>query len=172
MLLVFVGILGGFAFVFLTKLFWSESERVASRRPLVTLAIIALVAALVLLTATGRLHWIGAAVAGIAPFLRRFGLSLLRFAPLLGRLFAQRAASRGADQRGAGAGPRRPSASAGMSLSQAREILGLGAGAARKDIIAAHRRLMQRNHPDQGGSNFIAAQINDAKDVLLRNLKD
>jgi hypothetical protein len=54
-----------------------------------------------------------------------------------------------------------------MSREQALEILGLEAGASADDIRAAHRRLMQQMHPDKGGSDYLAAQINRARDVLL-----
>jgi len=66
-----------------------------------------------------------------------------------------------------GQGQGSPASSGGMTKEEAYEILGLEAGASPADIRKAHRRLMQRLHPDVGGSSFFAARINEAKDVLL-----
>ena len=59
--------------------------------------------------------------------------------------------------------------SGAMTKEEAYKILGLEAGAAAADVRKAHRRLMQRLHPDLGGSSFLASRINEAKDVLLSN---
>jgi len=55
-----------------------------------------------------------------------------------------------------------------MSRAEALTVLGLKEGASDEEIRATHRRLILQTHPDKGGTNYLAAKINEAKDVLLR----
>lgn len=64
-----------------------------------------------------------------------------------------------------GGGPHRTGAT--MTREEALRVLGLAPGATSEDIQAAHHRLIALLHPDRGGSSFLAAQVNLARDLLL-----
>lgn len=196
---------------------------------------------LVLLAVTGRIHWIGAAVGAILPFVRQAIPALIRYFPLLHQWHRSRPQpppSGGKtsqvqtailkmvldhdSNRLSGeviAGPFAGSTLDHLELPQLQDlldychredkesvrllmtylnhrfgnnwqqqqsppprqdgpmdeasayaVLGLRPGASREEIITAHRRMMQKMHPDRGGSDYLAAQINEAKDLLLKRV--
>jgi hypothetical protein len=121
-----------------------------------------IIGTLVVLAATGRMHWLYAIGGSIAAFMPRI-ISALRYLPLINR-FRQQYTQQKSQQSGQQSARAR---SGKMTAEEAREILGLKPGASREEIIKAHKRMMQKVHPDRGGSDFLAAQINQAKDTLL-----
>jgi hypothetical protein len=108
------------------------------------------------------MHWLYALGGSIAAFMPRI-ISALRYLPLINR-FRQQYTQQKSQQSGQQSARAR---SGKMTAEEAREILGLKPGASREEIIKAHKRMMQKVHPDRGGSDFLAAQINQAKDTLL-----
>lgn len=60
-----------------------------------------------------------------------------------------------------------PDVPSSVTRQEARLILGVADSASADDVREAHRRLIQKNHPDQGGTDYLAAKINQARDILL-----
>ena len=118
------------------------------------------VISLLLILMTGRIHWLGVIVGTLIPILKAF---LVR---------------PGQNQVPPGAGAQdnnnynSASTVSVMTIKEAMEVLGLEGDIERGEInqdivIDAHRKLIQKLHPDRGGNDYLAAKINQAKDVLL-----
>jgi len=138
---------------------------VRARAPMFVLGLIAFTA--VALAISGRLNWIFAAISAAIPVIWRMA-PLLRFLPMvarLGGLWRRRRSD--ASDRGDGSGP--PQRNTRMSRDEAAEMLGVARDADREAVLAAHRRLMQRLHPDRGGTDYLASRLNEARDVLLED---
>ncbi|GMG88124.1 DnaJ domain-containing protein [Biformimicrobium ophioploci] len=123
--------------------------------------LIAFAGLIVLAAATGRIHWIGAVIAALLPLLGRGMQLLVQVAPWLAPWLAKRAKASEDTTK-----PQHPPAGS-MDLAEARKVLGVDENADKDAVIAAHRRLMQKLHPDRGGNDYLAARINEAKRVLL-----
>ncbi len=166
MLIVLSALLATVAFVVLVRLLWL-STKTSKPTTLVTLAAATLVIGLAILAATGRLHWLAALGAALLPFLKR-GFSLLRYLPWFRQAFSAYQRTKGKANSAGSYGPG-PNPAGQMSAAQACEVLGIGGHPTRDEIISADRRLMQKVHPDRGGSTFLAQQLNEAKMTLLRS---
>jgi hypothetical protein len=126
------------------------------------LSIICLV--LLYLTATGLLNWLFALIGVVIASLFRFMPALIHYAPHIRKLWEEFSGSK----QDASHRQSNSSAKGKMSVEEAYEVLGLKPEASEQEIIAAHRKLMQKIHPDRGGSDYLAAKINLAKKILLK----
>jgi hypothetical protein len=120
---------------------------------------------LVILVVTGRMHWIGAAIGAMLPFLRMGAGLLMQALPLWLKHKKEQTQEK--------TPPNNQSST--MNIGEALEILGLAGdidkGEVTQDMVQdAHRRLIQKLHPDRGGNDYLAAKINQARDILINKL--
>ena len=126
--------------------------------------IVSILAMLGILAITGHLNLITAAIAALVALLPR-AMQMIKYLPLVSRLFKQQGQQQTQHNEQTQSPP--PGGKQSMSREQALEVLGLKADHTKDDVIQAHRRMMQKLHPDRGGSDYLAAQINQAKETLL-----
>ena len=170
-LLVIAGIIGLLLFVRWVR---KQPRKKQAQAVLILVAVIFVAMAL-----TGRLHWLFALIAAAAAFIQKM-IPFLRYIPLFGAIYSKLSgANRDSDQsythqnrsnesNNERSTHQKPIHNRSMTEEQAYNILGLENTATQEDIIDAHRRLMQKIHPDRGGTDFLASQINQAKDLLLK----
>jgi len=127
--------------------------------------LVGLLLCFIVLALTGRLSWILAALSVSVAFVLRFIPVVLRYAPQLQRLWTLWRNNQGGSS---GEAQGRPVNKGAITVEDAYKVLGVSASATRQEIIDAHRKLILKNHPDRGGSSYLAAQINQAKDILLK----
>lgn len=123
---------------------------------------------LLLLVITGKMHWIGAAIGALIPFVRNAYSLVSQALPLwlARKKFQQDKTTQE---------PPKPAPIA-MATQEALDVLGLSGDIAKGEIDEtmiqeAHRRLIQKLHPDRGGNDYLAAKINQARDLLLEKIK-
>jgi hypothetical protein len=157
----------------LIALFWGIAKfkkmpPAAARKLLVRSGIGALVLVLIMMAITGRMHWLFALIGALIPFTRGLlgiGVQLLPF--WLKRRQGPQDSAQTQQQH------QQAAARTDMSVKEAMDILGLSGAINGGDITSAnvndaHRRLIQKVHPDRGGNDYLAAKINHARDVLLK----
>lgn len=138
---------------------WRAASPDKAKKALIGAVLAALVLGGVALVVTGKLAGLFAILAGLSPWIGR--------AMRAHQLWTALRRMAGKDGTAAAPPPPAPPADTAMTRAQAYEILGLAPGATPDDIREAHRRLMRANHPDAGGSTWIAARLNQARDILL-----
>ena len=109
---------------------------------------------------TGRAHWLMGVLAALLALAGR-AAQFAQYAPLFKKMM-------GKDQPQSSSSSRAPNAQPTMSRQEAADILSVDIDASESAIKMAHKRLMQKMHPDRGGSDALARQINIAKDTLLK----
>ena len=147
-----------FGTIFMAGVIWLRSlpshRRISAS---IKIILLLLVASLVILTITGRIHWIGAMIAGAIILFQKYGFLLKAILSLRRKTQAKKQQENKTQRY----------QSHIMDRAEALKILGLDEGCSEEDVILAHRRLMQKLHPDHGGNAYLAAQLNEARQVLL-----
>ncbi len=153
------GVFAGIGLILLMR--WLSLSKPGQAKRALTWGLVSIVVlTAAFLAMTGRLAWAGAALSALIPWAMR-GMQ----AHALWRQF--KSYTGGASKSSSGQqAPPRPGQQR-MSSEEAYAVLGLKPGASSDEIQIAYKRLIQKMHPDAGGSDALAAQINQARDVLM-----
>ncbi len=135
---------------------YKKTDREQRNKSLISILLYSCAAALLILVITGRIPWLFAILSAATPWINR---------ALTMKAMWNRFNQPGGQQQQQPSPPK----TAEMTEKEAREILGLESSASEQEIVAAHKNLMQKIHPDKGGSDYLAAQINQARDTLLNS---
>jgi len=142
---------------------WIKARYQQQGRPFAIKATLVACALLLIgLAAIGRVHWLGALLASALAGMRFLLPIILKSLPLLAP-FLKRAKAEQANNNANTVN------SSDMTKDEALAILGLDTSASEEEIVMAHRRLIQKLHPDTGGNEYLATQLNIAKEVLLKS---
>lgn|SRR5690606_27428219 len=136
------------------------------RKLILRSALGAVVIVLLMMVITGRMHWLFALIGALLPFARGLLGMGLQVLPLwLRRKQSQTSQTQHENSHS-------KKSQRDMDIREALDVLGLEGDIAQGEISVqmindAHRRLIQKLHPDRGGSDYLAAKINQARDLLL-----
>ncbi|WP_339896947.1 molecular chaperone DnaJ [uncultured Gilvimarinus sp.] len=142
---------------------WLRKLPPGKKRQAVTRLLIgALIVTLIFLAITGRIHWLGALLGALIPLGKTLLGLAAQFLPFLQRHKAAQT-------------PPPDSPNSNITLEEALLTLGLKDGyqagtLSPDDVELAHKRLIQKLHPDRGGNDYLAARINAAKTCVLKAL--
>ena len=154
-------------FVYLAFNWFKKASPEQRRASFKKMALPVAILVFLILAATGKLNVLLAIAGVLIAFLVRSIPVILHYAPQVYRLWLLYVAGNRQDHRSQGSGQRRNGGK--MTKAEALDVLGLKPGATEEDIIQAHRKLIAKLHPDRGGSDYLAAQINLAKKTLLHS---
>jgi len=150
------------AIISIALILWHKIGKASGpeRKKLILWSVIgSVVAVLGVLAVTGHFNIITAMIASAIALLPKL-VQFAKYIPFISRLYAQNKQPNG-QQTPPTRGKQK------MSRDEAMEVLALKPDHTAEDVVQAHRRMMQKVHPDRGGSDYLAAQINQAKDTLL-----
>lgn len=136
---------------------WQKSPKDQQQKSAKQIVLWTLAAVVLALVVTGRAHWLMGVLATLLALAGRVA-QFAQYVPLFKKLFGDA----NAQQPPSGSSPINQT----MSRQDAADILGVDISANQDEIRNAHKKLMQKIHPDRGGSDALAKQINQAKNIL------